>query len=153
MILNKEKILIVEQSHAHQDLIYGQVLFLIESGFKPVLWVNDSIAFHQDLIKGEFDVIRHKFDTSKERKTFAIELRKYVKKNNIKKIIFNTAQGVKARNIIIRFLFKKVKIFGLLHDGKKLSSGFTQWSMSLKIKKYFVLNDYISDYCRNLNIK
>jgi hypothetical protein len=32
-------------------------------------------------------------------------------------------------------------------------SGFTQWTLSLKIKKYFVLNDYITDYCRSLNIK
>lgn len=153
MTLNKEKVMIVEQSHAHQDLIYAQVLFLIASGFKPVLWVNENIAFQQDLIKGEFEIIKRKFDTAKERIIFAKDLKKYVKQNNIKKIIFNTSQGVKARNIIIRFIFNKVKIFGLLHDGKKLSSGFTQWSMSLKIKKYFVLNDYIADYCRNLNIK
>ena len=48
MNLIKEKVLIVEQSRAHQDLIYAQVLFLIESGFKPVLWVNEKIAFQQD---------------------------------------------------------------------------------------------------------
>ena len=153
MNLIKEKVLIVEQSRAHQDLIYAQVLFLIESGFKPVLWVNEKIAFQQDLIKGEFDIIKYKFDSSAERKIFAKELIRYVKNNKIKKIVFNTAQGVKARNIIMRFLFKKVKIIGLLHDGKKLSSGFTQWSMSLKIKKYFVLNDYIADYCSRLKLK
>ncbi len=153
MTLDKEKVIIVEHAKAHQDLIYGQVLFLIESGFKPVLWLNEDNAFLPDIIKGDIEIIKYKFDTPNERKIFARELKKYVKRNNIKKIVFNTSQGVKARNIIIRFLFNKVKIFGLLHDGKKLSSGFTQWSMSLKIKKYFVLNDYIADYCKLLNLK
>jgi len=112
MSLDKEKVVIVEHAKAHQDLIYAQVLFLIESGFKPVLWLNENNAFQPDLIKGEFDIIRHKFDTAGERKIFAKELKKYVQQNNIKIIVFNTSQGVKARNLVIRFLFNKVKIFG-----------------------------------------
>ncbi len=153
MISGKEKIILLEHSKGHQDSLYAQLLFLIESGYKPVLWINESSAFKEDIVKGDYDIIKYKFATGKERRVFAKELKKFTRKNNVTNIVFNTAQGVRARNIAMRFLFSEINVFGILHEAEKLSSRFTQWTLSLIIKKYFVLNDYIEDYCRSLNVK
>ena len=71
------------------------------------------------------------------------ELKRYLAVNNIDKIIINTAHGKLVRNLSLYLLFHPVELIGVLHFGEKIGRSFTQRLISMKIRKYFTLNDYI----------
>jgi hypothetical protein len=150
---DKEKVILLEHSKSHQDILYAQLLFLLESGYKPVLWINKELAFDTDIIGKDIEIIKYEFGNSKERKIFKRNLKDYVRENKITNVILNTAQGIQARNIVFKFLFTKINFVGILHEAERLFSSFTQKTISFKIKKYFVLNDYIAEYSENLRNK
>lgn len=154
----KEKIILLEHSKSHQDILYAQLLFLQESGYKTVLWINEELAIDEMIAGNEVEIIRYKFGNASERSFFTKNLKLYVKENNIRNIVLNTAQGIQARNLVYRFLFSKINFVGILHEAKRLYNSFTQKTLSYKVKKYFVLNDYIAQYSgslknKDLNIK
>jgi hypothetical protein len=77
-------------------------------------------------------------------------LKVYIKKNEISKVVFNTAHGLQTRNAILLLYFQKIEFFGIIHQAEKLLTSFTQKIISSKIKKYFTLSDHVLKYfCRN----
>jgi hypothetical protein len=70
-----------------------------------------------------------------------VELNRYLKKEQIEKVIINTAQGGHVRNLCLTAP-KQIEFIGIIHTLRKFQGSFTQCLISLKIKKYFVLNDY-----------
>lgn len=78
----------------------------------------------------------------------AMQLNAYLKKQGIQKAIFNTAQGGHVRNMCL-FAPKSVEFIGIIHTLKKFQGSFTQKLINIKIKKYFVLNDYFKNLLKN----
>ena len=149
----REKVILLEHSKSHQDILYAQILFLKKSRYDPVLWINDGLTIDSEIIGNDIEIQRFKFDNAIERKIFTSNLKKYSKENNIKNIILNTAQGILARNIVYAFLWSKINFIGILHEAERLFNSFTQKTISYKVRKYFVLNDYIEDYSKRLKSK
>ena len=150
---DREKVILLEHSKSHQDILYAQILFLKESGFSPVLWINDGLTIDSELFGNNIEIHRFKFENARERKIFIQNLKIYIKENKIKNIVLNTAQGILARNIVYTFLWSKINFVGILHEAERLFNSFTQKSISYKIRKYFVLNDYIEQYSSKLKSK
>jgi hypothetical protein len=69
--------------------------------------------------------------------------RDYLIREKIDKIIFNTASGVQVRNFLLSSLPSYIELIGVVHDTEKLLSSFTQKLITRRVRKYFVLNDYI----------
>lgn len=61
-------------------------------------------------------------------------------------ILLNSAQGKLVRNLCFRLFFDKTQIVGIHHNPENLYASFTQKLIHLKIKKYFVLADFIKKY-------
>ena len=130
----KKKVILLEHSKSHQDILYAQILFLSNSGYKPVLWINEELAIDNEIAESNADINRYKFDNSKHRKNFVQRLKLFADQCSVNNIILNTAQGIQARNIVFSFLRKKINFIGILHEAERLSKSFTQKTISYKIK-------------------
>ncbi|NWF49660.1 MAG: hypothetical protein HXY49_03880 [Ignavibacteriaceae bacterium] len=136
--------LIVEFSASHSELIFSQILFLEKYGCKIHLFIN-----HYSPFKALSSAIITKTNPDWSRIRLYRELLRYVQKEKIDTIIFNTAEGLIVRDLIPFLLFKKIKAAGILHHAEKAVKSFTQKIISLKVRKYFVLNDYVLVWLKN----
>jgi hypothetical protein len=142
-----KNVLIVEFTPSHGELIYSQVHFMKRHGFNVSLFIherNNAETFEADSIQ--------KIPTGLSQWKVLKSLKAYIKKNEISKVIFNTAHGLQTRNAILFLYFKKIEFFGIIHQAEKLLSSFTQKIISSRIKKYFTLSDHILKYFDNNKI-
>ena len=65
---------------------------------------------------------------------------RYLKQNNVSKVVFNTAQGGHVRNLSF-LLPKSIRAYGIIHTIRKFQGSFTQKVINRKIKRYVVLSD------------
>ena len=140
------KIALVELSKSHEECIYSQVQFLIHQGYKVDLYLNPKLEpqiseYGQDCNAVFFIEPKHYLPG---KLLHAFQFAKTL--GSYDKVIFNTASSSKLlRNTVGLLKFYKVQCFGVLHNIKKLKSSFTQSLISIKIKKYFVLNDNLGE--------
>lgn len=64
-------------------------------------------------------------------------------------ILLNSSQGRQTRNLCLKLLFDKTEVVGIHHNPENLYASFTQKLINLKIKKYFVLADFIKKHLEN----
>ena len=64
---------------------------------------------------------------------------------NFEKVIFNTASSNKEVIALTRFLPKKIKCYGIIHNLRKLNQSASQRTISKRITDYYVLNDFLID--------
>lgn len=114
------------------------------------IWINSDSPLVEKYLEDNIKINRVNFAERKTRLEFIRNFHKIISRFNIEKVILNTGQGIPARDFAIKLLFKKIQVFGILHEAEKLKNSFTQKLISFKIKKYFVLNDYIKNYCDSL---
>ncbi len=153
--MNSEKsqnIALIEFSERQHDIIYPQILLLNNLFENVFLWINTKTALDESLIEGKVCIQKVDFYNRKIRLNFIRNFNNISEKYSINNVILNNAQGIFVRDFILKFLFSKINIYGILHDTDKLKNSFTQKLISLKINKYFVLNDFVKDYC-NKNFK
>jgi hypothetical protein len=130
-------VLIFEHTTSHSELIYSQVQFLINYSHKVHLWINNKET-------GDFNsALITIIDDTKSRINIYTALFKYIIHHRIDVIIFNTAHGIFIRDLSLLLLLSKVKIIGILHQSDRLYKSFTQKIISIKVRNYFVLNDFI----------
>ena len=138
-----KKILFFEFSRSHSEFLYSQILYLQKFNYEVYLWMSESS--HMNLPESvELKEIK-RFPTAKKLDSVKTtrRLKKYLKNNGIDKVIINTAHGSFIRNLVIGLFFSPIELIGILHFGEKISGSFTQKIISMKIKKYFIPNDYI----------
>lgn len=141
----KKEILIIEFEKTHTEIIHSQILFLLSAGYKISLWLNEEVEF-EDVYNGRVKIIRIKTEQSSLNLKLLYKVLKFLKQNKIHRIVLNTAHGILIRNLCFVLLRKKVEVIGVLHQAHKLFKSSTQSIISKKIKKYFVLNDYVKDF-------
>ncbi|PKB43911.1 hypothetical protein AX016_2121 [Cellulophaga sp. RHA19] len=138
-------IAIVEVSESHEECIYSQVSFLTSTGYNVDLYIHPKINSQIENYRHLFnDIVIIDFENTSFLKRIYQQKKLLKKLNNYDKIIFNTASSSKiVRNLCLLLKFSKVECIGILHNVKKIEKSFTQSLITLKIKKYFVLNDFI----------
>lgn len=141
----KKEILIAEFEKTHTEILHSQILFLLYAGYKVNLWLNEEAEF-EDVYDGKVKIVRAKTEKSSLNLKLLYKILKYVKHHKIKKIVLNTAHGIFIRNLCFVLLNKKVEVTGILHQAHKIVKSSTQSIISKKVKKYFVLNDYVKDF-------
>ena len=70
-------------------------------------------------------------------------LKKKLIKEKYRKIIFNTGQGDIIKKLALFRLDKNAELIGILHNTSKLENSHSQRIISKRIRKYFLLNDYL----------
>lgn len=136
---------IVEVSKSHEECIYSQASFLTNAGYNIDLYIHPKINSQIENYRHLFNnIVVVDFENTSFLKRVYLQKEILNKLSNYDKIIFNTASSSKiVRNLCLFLKFSKVECIGILHNVKKIEKSFTQSLITLKIKKYFVLNDFI----------
>ena len=135
------KIALIEFGESHDECLLSQAKALYVNGIKAYLYCSVSLWERNPAIQKY--IVKHieiKNNNSwRGQINLALFLRKNLLKNKINKLVFNTAQGALVRNLCL-ITPRKIELIGILHTIKKLKNSFTQKIISLKIKRYLVLN-------------
>lgn len=140
------KIALVELGGSHDECLYSQVKIL-----RTIPDCHVTLICTEDLLPNVqgFDGLDHIECVSIERglkKWKAIyKLAKYCRRENFSRIIFNTAQGKPVKNLLRFSLGKQTKCYGIIHDINKLKGSLSQKSITRKIERYFILNEYLKN--------
>ncbi len=139
----KKKAALIELGGSHAECLYAQISFLHHAQYEvhvicnrhlwPLLERMEGIAGHQ------LHDIGH---ATKNRAQVVRAIKKYLRQHGIQRAVINTTEATGIRGLALGLLFRKISLTGLVHNARKLNSGFTLRKLiGLKIKKFFVLND------------
>lgn len=148
MIINKsnkkssKKAIILEFYNYHIECIYPQVVYLTNGGFDVELVCSKEILQNIEYLRSKCKIIGYDFN----KLTSYIKVWFYLLKNKKSTlIILNTAQGNKVLKFIILPFLSRFKIFGIIHNIKKLEESKGQKIITKKISKYFVISEYLKE--------
>ena len=141
-----KKALIVEIGGSHSECIYSQTRFLTDSGYDLRLLCSENLRPRVKKLNPEQKVDYFKFGGSTASDWGLLrELKRTLISCGECSVIFNTAGGNLVRNLLSFHYPNEITFIGVLHDLGKLNDSFTQKLINRKIKKYFVLNDYLKE--------
>ncbi|MBS1494950.1 MAG: hypothetical protein JST55_15665 [Bacteroidetes bacterium] len=141
----KKEVLLAEFNKSHTEVLHTQILFFLQKNYKVNLWINHEAEF-EDNYEGKVKIIREDTKISSLNIGLLYKIVRFVQRNKIKKVILNTAHGILVRNLCLLLMNSKVEVIGVIHQAHKLLKSSTQRIISRKIKKYFVLNDYVKEF-------
>jgi hypothetical protein len=149
--MQAENIALIETGGSHDECLYSQVLFLKKYGHRiHILLFED----HYEQMDNWPEVDR--WQTWPVPEGFAGEWRlvfrilKYLRRNNIKRAVINTAEGNIVRKLSIAS-GRNIDFAGLIHLSRKLWTSRSQRIISRTIKKYLVLAEFIKENLKAAN--
>ncbi|MBP9095373.1 MAG: hypothetical protein KBG21_02120 [Ignavibacteria bacterium] len=148
----KKEVLLAEFNKSHTEVLHSQIFFFLKKKYHVNLWINKEADF-EDVYNGKVKIIREDTKISSLNIGLLYKVVRFIQRNKIKKVVLNTAHGILIRNLCLLLMNSKVEVIGVIHQAHKLIKSSTQKIISNKIKKYFVLNDYVKEYMNNLQQK
>jgi len=145
----KKEILLAEFNKSHTEVLHSQILFFLKKKYHVNLWINKEAEF-EDVYNGKVKIIREDTKVSSLNIGLLYKVVRFIQRNKIKKVVLNTAHGILIRNLCLLLMNSNVEVIGVIHQAHKLIKSSTQKIISKKIRKYFVLNDYVKEYMNNL---
>jgi hypothetical protein len=139
-----KKVAILEIGGSHDECLLSQFSALKAAGVETYFISSYDLWHRNSQLRG---VVDHFIPFEMEKKNLndflkIQKLNRFFVSENITVVIFNTAQGAHVRNFCLT-ASKKVEFVGIIHTINKFKKSFTQKIIHRKIKKYFVLNDYL----------
>ena len=148
-MIETKSVAIIETGGSHEEIIYPQLIFLNAAGYTShVILRNDHFLRFKGYGLNERYFLVSPFRTVFHKILTLIKIVRYLKKQNIQYIILNTSQGAFIRDLCM-FLPSKINVTGISHNPQKFGNSFTMRMISSRVKKFFVLNDYILDNMYN----
>lgn len=139
------KVALIEFGNSHDEVLFPQYQFLAaHPDFEPYLFVSEALKNRLSNYPKE----RLNFIPKEARSRDLKVLRRNLKSLGIRTIVFNTASGKKVRNFIWSSLSEAFEYYGVLHHLSKLKGSTTQRLISLKLKRYFLLSEYLAKAAR-----
>ncbi len=158
-MIKKKKIALIELTSYHEECLYSQIQFLIKSNYDLTLILNpknnSNIEFYGVPRKNIVLFNPRSSSFILKRITNWFSLYRFIIKSDFKKVIFNTASSNKEVIALTKYLPKRIKCYGIIHNLKKLNRSTSQKIVSQRITKYYVLNDFLTNSAdiENDNIK
>lgn len=135
----KKKIVLLELGGSHVECLYAQVLFL-QPAYEVHVICNRHLWPELEKMEGISGHQLH--DTTSARGQVVAGVKKYLKEHHISHLVINTTEISLVRDLVLRLLFTRIHITGVVHNARKLNNSFTMRQIvGLKVKKFFVLND------------
>lgn len=144
--MNIKKVALIEICGSHDECLYSQYRFLIEAGVDVHFIISDNLESRIQHYNDNLNILSLNFNNKLSNDLLKLyKIHQYLIKNEIDKVIINTASN-EIISKLIYFIPKQTKIFGIIHSLKKLTTSFSQSLINKRIKKYFVINDYLMSY-------
>ena len=143
--MNSKRIALVEIGGSHDECLLTQMHALHKENFEIFLFTTQEIidrnpVFSQYITGAEVFELK---GSKSDRKQEISRLWKEIKGKGIAKVVLNTAQGNDIRRLTTKAWFSKVEFIGIIHTIRMFQGSFTQKWISTKVKKYFVLSEFL----------
>nr|WP_299069749.1 hypothetical protein [uncultured Allomuricauda sp.] len=140
---------LIELNSYHDECLYSQIRFLKDSNYTVMLIINAQIFERAEeylhLAKHVIIYDHRSVKNFLNKIVWTLKQYLYIKKNGADIVIFNTASSRLEVILLSTLLKRKVKLFGILHNLKKVNHSLSQKLINKAIKKYFVLNDFLEN--------
>jgi hypothetical protein len=142
---SKTKVALIEIGGSHDECIYSQIAGLKSAGCEVILALNPILAQRNPQFAEMADQLLEIpiKESSKSERATVRQMISDLKARNVEIIVFNTGQGKLVRNAVFKLFFSKIKCIGIMHTTTKFEGSFKQWMISLKIRKYAVLSQFL----------
>lgn len=149
-----KKAVLIELDGSHNEILYAQLAFLKHGGYHTTLIVDDkNFEFVKDYDKVD-TLLHYDMNVGSYKKLQILRsIRRHILEHNIQYILFNTAQNNHVRTLCFMRWPKHIVFAGTLHSLHKLSGSFSQKLISRRVKKYFILIEYLRPKLKNFNTK
>lgn len=134
---------LIEFYPSHDECLYSQIRFLKAGGYTVHLICDAKLQSRTQDLDLVDDFLYLPFGAG-EWADFRqlLKIRRYLMDQKIQVAVLNTARGSRIRNLLL-LPSRRTQFIGIGHIANKIFSGFTSRLIRSKVKKYFVLNDYI----------
>lgn len=145
---NQKKVLIVEFSLGHFELIPSHLYFLEKRNYEVFYAGLDQGKDAISEIIGRFS--NAIFISKPKNINQLLIIRKFIQQENIGQVLFNSASG---RSVLLLTLLVSMKLHlcGVLHDIEKLNNSNTQRIISFRIKHYLTLSRFLKQKAQRLS--
>jgi hypothetical protein len=144
---HRPKAALLEIYDSHDVNLYSQLAFLKSGGYETTLICSENLRQQvSDYHIGEKVVFVN--CTDKKNLPLLLELWKinrFIVQEGFDVVVLNTAHGSIIRNLCLMPYPKKIKFIGNLHGVNKLTGSTTQNLISSRVKRYFLLSEYMKD--------
>lgn len=138
------KVLVLEMGGSHIECVYSMVHFLYLKNCPVHVACNKRLLPYltePEKLAGLME-LPDEFSKTAQITSF-LQIRKYIQRHGIDTVIINTTEITIIRNLSF-FLPKRINGIGIVHNARKLEKSFTFTKiLSKKLKKFFVLGDYL----------
>src|SRR5208283_754263 len=137
------KVALIELDNSPHDVnLYSQIMFLRSIPDTCITLIisealKKRIEIYTDLVENVH------FVENKMQLLDLLKLRKHLVSEHYDKAIFNTAHGNLIRTLVTLPFPSYMEFIGISHYPDKFKSSFSQKLISKRVKKYFLLNDYL----------
>ncbi len=130
---------VVEFGDSHHDLLYSHLLLLTRAGYRPSLFLNEKLLGR---FPNALAVETVTFPPDQGRLRTLRALLGMIRRLKATRMVLNTANGALARNLALATLPRPgLDVVGVSHYASKFRGSPTQWAISRKVRKYFVLSE------------
>jgi glycosyltransferase involved in cell wall biosynthesis len=149
------KAALIEIDGSHDECLYSQLLFLKQGGYETTLICNEKLRSQVMEFDAADEKLFFKLDGQSKWKELKDlwRIRQYLVRNNITTVIFNSAHAHRVEYLTQMLFPRRFRFAGTIHGINKLKGSFTQKMISRKLRKYFVLNDYLLSNLHHLPTK
>lgn len=146
---NPKTIALVEIGGSHDECMHTQIEALKLASCRIVLVTTSAVLERNPHWKKEVDLIELVSLTGSKWTDFQRmrQLNQFFKSQDVSAVVLNTAQGGHIRNLCLTAP-KSIPFYGIIHTIRKFEGSFTQQLISLKIKNYLVLSDFLLEKIR-----
>lgn len=139
------KIALIEIGGSHDECLYSQMNAIKSAGHFTILVCTLELEQRNPHFRAVVDefILIDKLDLKLKRLKTLRYIWRNLKRKMVNKVIFNTAQGTNVRILCTLSLFSKIEFIGIIHTIRKFQGSFTQRLISLRIRKYLVLSEYL----------
>lgn len=135
-----KKAALIEFNTWHSECLYPQLLFLQSAGYNVTLFCDERQQKNISDIAGMASSAVY-LDMKKIRSL--LKVRRMILDQHIDIVILNTAQGNKALKFSLLPFPKRIEFLGTIHNLGKLKSNLGQSIICRKVRKLFLLADYL----------
>lgn len=140
--MNNSLVALIEIGGSHDECLYFQVNTFIANKIDYCFIADDRVIERNPKIVEHATAVLAINTNGKAIGDFLkmIQIKRFLLAHNIRKVVFNTAQGGHIRNLAL-ILPKQIACYGFIHTIRKFSTSKTQRIIDRCMKKYAVLSD------------
>lgn len=144
--MERKRIALVEFGGSHDECLLTQMTALEKVDAEVILVTNQAICDRNPHFRRYCSEVYFIEPTGKAVTDFLLmrQLVKFLKKRDVRKVVFNTAQGGHIRNLAL-LMPKSITCYGIIHTLRKFQGSTTQKIIHRAVKKYLVLSDDLLD--------